>query len=71
MCGVQAEAAWDDQCTGANPRYPLIADLKQMLRDAWGQPILPLHSLEGGHASDAPIVAVPHPGSASLAALNN
>lgn len=29
------------QCTGANPRYPLIADLRQLLRDAWEAPILP------------------------------
>ena len=34
------------QCTGANPRYPTIADLKQILIDAWEQPILPLTSLE-------------------------
>lgn len=26
-----AEEAFDDQCTGANPRYPLIAELKQIL----------------------------------------
>ncbi|WP_108946503.1 bifunctional acetaldehyde-CoA/alcohol dehydrogenase [Shewanella halifaxensis] len=26
-----AEDAFDDQCTGANPRYPLIAELKQLL----------------------------------------
>ncbi|WP_008311505.1 bifunctional acetaldehyde-CoA/alcohol dehydrogenase [Leptolyngbya sp. PCC 6406] len=25
-----AENAFDDQCTGANPRYPLIADLKEL-----------------------------------------
>ena len=24
-----AEAAFDDQCTGANPRYPLVSELKQ------------------------------------------
>lgn len=34
------------QCTGANPRYPTIADLKQILTDAWEAPILPLASLE-------------------------
>jgi alcohol dehydrogenase class IV len=27
-----AENAFDDQCTGANPRYPLIADLRQILK---------------------------------------
>ncbi|RKF17772.1 bifunctional acetaldehyde-CoA/alcohol dehydrogenase [Alginatibacterium sediminis] len=26
-----AEDAFDDQCTGANPRYPLISELKQVL----------------------------------------
>jgi acetaldehyde dehydrogenase / alcohol dehydrogenase len=25
-----AEQAFDDQCTGANPRYPLIQDLKEL-----------------------------------------
>lgn len=30
-----ADQAFDDQCTGSNPRYPLIADLKQLLRDAY------------------------------------
>ncbi|VTN09732.1 Aldehyde-alcohol dehydrogenase [Raoultella terrigena] len=27
--------AFDDQCTGANPRYPLIAELKQILLDTF------------------------------------
>jgi len=26
-----AEHAFDDQCTGANPRYPLISELKEVL----------------------------------------
>ncbi|QFU22933.1 bifunctional acetaldehyde-CoA/alcohol dehydrogenase [Shewanella eurypsychrophilus] len=30
-----AEDAFDDQCTGANPRYPLIAELKQVLLDSF------------------------------------
>lgn len=30
-----AEEAFDDQCTGANPRYPLIADLKQIYLNAY------------------------------------
>ncbi|MFQ3228927.1 bifunctional acetaldehyde-CoA/alcohol dehydrogenase [Reinekea sp.] len=30
-----AEEAFDDQCTGANPRYPLIAELKQILIDSY------------------------------------
>ncbi|MDI2091499.1 bifunctional acetaldehyde-CoA/alcohol dehydrogenase [Commensalibacter oyaizuii] len=31
--------AFDDQCTGANPRYPLIAELRQILLDSYyGRP---------------------------------
>ena len=30
-----ATNAFDDQCTGANPRYPLISDLKEMYRVAF------------------------------------
>jgi len=30
-----SEDAFDDQCTGANPRYPLIAELKQILMDTF------------------------------------
>jgi len=30
-----AEEAFDDQCTGANPRYPLISELKQLYTDAY------------------------------------
>jgi len=34
-----AEDAFDDQCTGANPRYPLIAELKQVMLDSfYGRP---------------------------------
>ena len=25
-----SEKAFDDQCTGSNPRYPLITELKQL-----------------------------------------
>jgi acetaldehyde dehydrogenase/alcohol dehydrogenase len=31
-----ADHAFDDQCTGANPRYPLIADLKELMVKAYG-----------------------------------
>ncbi|KIY92891.1 hypothetical protein MNEG_15072, partial [Monoraphidium neglectum] len=34
-----SEQAFDDQCTGANPRYPLIRDLRQIYTDAWSTPI--------------------------------
>jgi acetaldehyde dehydrogenase/alcohol dehydrogenase len=30
-----SEAAFDDQCTGANPRYPLISEIKQMFLNAY------------------------------------
>ncbi len=30
-----SELAFDDQCTGANPRYPLIKEIKEMLTDAY------------------------------------
>lgn len=30
-----AQQAFDDQCTGANPRYPLIGEIKQMYLDAY------------------------------------
>ena len=30
-----AEAAFDDQCTGANPRYPLMSELKEMYINAY------------------------------------
>ena len=29
------EQAFDDQCTGANPRYPLLSEIKQMYLDAY------------------------------------
>ena len=30
-----AVEAFDDQCTGANPRFPLISELKQLLLDSY------------------------------------
>ena len=30
-----ADQAFDDQCTGSNPRYPLIADMKELLTQAY------------------------------------
>ncbi|MBR5442164.1 MAG: iron-containing alcohol dehydrogenase, partial [Clostridia bacterium] len=29
------EQAFDDQCTGANPRYPLMSELKEMYLNAY------------------------------------
>ena len=28
------EQAFDDQCTGANPRYPLMSEIRQMYLNA-------------------------------------
>ncbi|MFC1467780.1 bifunctional acetaldehyde-CoA/alcohol dehydrogenase [Verrucomicrobiota bacterium] len=38
MAGLDqlAEDAFDDQCTGANPRYPLISELKELYIKAYG-----------------------------------
>lgn len=30
-----SECAFDDQCTGANPRYPLISEIKEMFKQAF------------------------------------
>jgi acetaldehyde dehydrogenase / alcohol dehydrogenase len=30
-----AEGAFDDQCTGANPRFPLISEIRQLLLDSY------------------------------------
>jgi len=30
-----AEEAFDDQCTGTNPRYPLISEIKQLYTNAY------------------------------------
>ena len=32
------EQAFDDQCTGANPRYPLMSELKEMYIRAYEGP---------------------------------
>ncbi|MBR6299236.1 MAG: iron-containing alcohol dehydrogenase, partial [Candidatus Gastranaerophilales bacterium] len=32
---VLVERAFDDQCTGANPRYPLMKEIKQIFIDAY------------------------------------
>jgi len=29
------EQAFDDQCTGANPRYPLMSEIKKMYLNAY------------------------------------
>ena len=32
---AMTEQAFDDQCTGANPRYPLLSEIKQMYLNAY------------------------------------
>lgn len=41
------------QCTGANPRYPRIAELKQLLIDAWERPIAETLTTEPGLGATA------------------
>lgn len=52
-----AEQAFDDQCTGSNPRYPLIAELKELYRKAYyGEPLAALSSgKQSGRASGEPV----------------
>jgi acetaldehyde dehydrogenase / alcohol dehydrogenase len=45
-----ADQAFDDQCTGANPRYPLIEDLKLLLIQAY-HGTLPLQVAVNGHGN--------------------
>ncbi|MGL4735217.1 MAG: bifunctional acetaldehyde-CoA/alcohol dehydrogenase [Enterovibrio sp.] len=43
-----AVEAFDDQCTGANPRYPLIAELKNvLLASYYGKPFVEGQTVEG------------------------
>lgn len=45
-----SEQAFDDQCTGSNPRYPLITDLKQLVINAYyGH--LEVDTFQNGHKS--------------------
>ncbi|MCR5561954.1 MAG: bifunctional acetaldehyde-CoA/alcohol dehydrogenase [Desulfovibrio sp.] len=40
MLDKMSEQAFDDQCTGTNPRYPLIAEIKELYRRAfYGEPL--------------------------------
>ncbi len=61
-----ADQAFDDQCTGANPRYPLIRDLQQLLRNAYEgvSPVEPIslngkdwttHAIEEFHPDPQPV----------------
>ena len=45
---VISEEAFDDQCTGANPRYPLISELKEVLLSSYyGKPFVEGETFEG------------------------
>ena len=35
LLDVMAEQAFDDQCTGSNPRYPLISEIRELYRRAF------------------------------------
>lgn len=49
-----SEDAFDDQCTGANPRYPLISELKQILMDTfYGREFSESHEVEAVKAPAA------------------
>lgn len=54
-----AENAFDDQCTGANPRYPLIKELRSIYEAAWTKPILPLSHLSAYNATHHAAAAAP------------
>ena len=46
-----AVAAFDDQCTGANPRFPLISELKQIMMDSYyGRPFIEVYEREEAKA---------------------
>ena len=46
-----AEEAFDDQCTGANPRFPLISELRTLLVDSYyGRPFVEAGGPESGAA---------------------
>ncbi len=42
-----ADQAFDDQCTGSNPRYPLISDIKQLLTNAYHGDLVSSGELNG------------------------
>ncbi|PWC10321.1 bifunctional acetaldehyde-CoA/alcohol dehydrogenase [Brenneria corticis] len=49
-----SEDAFDDQCTGANPRYPLISELKQILLDTYYGRKFSEHTKETAEVAAAP-----------------
>ncbi|NEQ76530.1 MAG: bifunctional acetaldehyde-CoA/alcohol dehydrogenase [Okeania sp. SIO2C9] len=49
-----ADQAFDDQCTGSNPRYPLISDIKQLLTNAYHGDLATSGELNGDGAAIIP-----------------
>ena len=40
LLDTMSEQAFDDQCTSSNPRYPLIAEIRELYRRAYyGEPL--------------------------------
>ncbi len=52
-----AEDAFDDQCTGANPRYPLIAELRSILLDSYYGRVFEESNSREQQSIAAPVVA--------------
>lgn len=51
-----ADQAFDDQCTGSNPRYPLIEDIKQLYTQAYYGNLAESAATDNGKGA-APVVA--------------
>ena len=65
-----AEKAFDDQCTGANPRYPLISELKNILLDSYyGRPYVEAYERMGDR--ELSIVSIKSTESMSFSLVSN
>jgi acetaldehyde dehydrogenase/alcohol dehydrogenase len=54
-----AVAAFDDQCTGANPRYPLMSELKQILLDSYyGRAYVETYGQDSTEDNDSTVVTL-------------
>jgi hypothetical protein len=54
-----AVAAFDDQCTGATPRFPLMGELKQILLDSYyGRPYVETYDLNCADDIDGGLIAL-------------
>ncbi len=55
-----AVAAFDDQCTGANPRFPLMSEIKQLLLDSYyGRPFVEVYERDDEQLEEAEADIVP------------